>query len=129
MVRFPCASAFCLLALTIEPLPVAAGLTQPAALQALGEAVELCLLAAIPPTAVHFQRSAAVEPCRQAERDLFAFQMSANRRKNLACSGSLVGLGNDLLLISLHGGTAILAEQALGRINNLKKVCFHVDRF
>lgn len=118
--------AACLLLACGIPSLSASAANHPVSLQALGEAVELCLLSAVPPTAVHFQRSAAGEPCRQAERDLFSFQARANRNRNLACSGNLVGLKTDLLLISIHGGTPRLADQALGRVNDLQKICFHV---
>jgi hypothetical protein len=126
MARLHWAAVCGLLVCSVLPLRVEAT-TQSTALQSLGVAIELCLLSAVPPTVVRFERNAAGEPCRQAEGDLFTFQSTANRNRQLACSGGLMGLKTDLLLISIYGGTAELADQALGRINHLQKICFHYD--
>ena len=116
-------SALCLLlASAVVPMGASA-ISKPAGLQSLGDSFKTCLKSAVPPTAVHFRRSAAAEPCRQTELLLSDLQRLANRNRELACSGRLAGLHTDLLLISIYGGTAELAGQVLGRFKDLRKTC------
>jgi hypothetical protein len=122
-----CVSAVVLLLATVLVPSRASVSSSDARLDVLGEAVENCLLSAVGPTVITFQRSASVEPCRQAERELLDFQGIANRNRQLGCSGSLVDLQTDLLLIGIHGGTSELAEKALGRIPSLQRLCVHMD--
>jgi len=124
-----CAAAAALIVFFVIAPSRAATTKNGARLQALAEALELCLLSAVGPTTISFQRNVTVQPCRDTEQLLFDLQTSANRVRQFGChgSGSLRALRTDLLLISIHGGTAELASRALDRIPHIRRACWHID--
>jgi hypothetical protein len=92
----------------------------------IGQSLTTCLISATRARTSNGTTRSSTS-CQATEQLLAEFQQLANRNGNLHCSSRVLDLHNDLLLISLHGGTSQLANQAFTNVDLLQKACYHMD--